>query len=188
MATKLGSRAGAAHIGTLMMLGSFVLVAGFMYWLSVTAKPTEIIPVEKRRELIENVVTLANFSNSPDDYVGELVGIRNVRMGSAFGNHGRWINLEDASRNGYIVHFSDSVRADTTSFYPSIAEGVVVNLSGVVVATTDSVLDAWETGGGFASEVDKLLAEATPYLNFIEVTVVEQARAPQGTDASGASN
>lgn len=179
MATKLGSRAGAAQIGPLMMLGSFVLVAGFLYWLSVAAKPTEIIPTERREALTENVVAFAAFSALPTDYVGDTIGLENVRMGDAFGNHGRWINLQDANRHGYIVYFSDLVRLDSASFYHEITEGTTVSLSGAVVETTDSVLEAWETAGSFATEVDRLVAEATHYLNFIDVTHVEPGQAPQ---------
>ena len=184
MATKLGSRAGAVQIGPLMMLVSFVLVAGFLYWLSVTAKPTEIIPTEKREALTENVVTFAAFSAFPTDYVGETIGLRNVQMGHAFGNHGRWINLQDVSGNGYIVYFPDKVRMDSASFYHKITDGTVVDLSGVVVETTDSVLHAWGTAGSYTTEVDRLVAESTRYLNFIEVAHVEPGQVPQSQDGS----
>lgn len=184
MATKLGSRAGAAQIGPLMMLGSFVLVAGFLYWLSVTAKPTEIVPTDRREALTENVVTFAAFSAFPTNHLGDTIGLRNVRMGHAFGNHGRWINLQDANRNGYIVYFPDLVRMDTASFYHEITEGTLVSLSGVVVETTDSVLDAWEAAGSFRAEVDRLVANATAYLNFIAVAHVEPGQAPQPQDGS----
>ena len=184
MATKLGSRAGAAQIGPLMMLVSFVLVAGFLYWLSVTAEPTEIITTEKRDGLAGNVVTFGAFSAFPTGYVGDTIRLQNVRMGDAFGNHGRWINLQDASRHGYIVYFPDLVRMDSASFYHEIAEGTVFNLSGVVAETTDSVLDAWETAGSFSTEVDRLVAEATRYLNFIDVAHVEPGQAPQSQDGS----
>lgn len=184
MATKLGSRAGAAQIGPLMMLVSFALVAGFLYWLSVTAKPTEIIPTEKREALTENVVTFAAFSASPTNYVGDTIGLRNITMGAAFGSHGRWITLQDANSHGYIVYFPDLVRMDSASFYHEIAEGTVVSLSGVVVETTDSVLGAWEAAGSFTTEMDQMLAEATRYLNFIDVAHVEPWQAPQSQDGS----
>lgn len=184
MVTKLGSRAGAAQIGPLMMLVSFVLVAGFLYWLSVTAKPTEIVPTEKREALTENAVTFAAFSAFPTDYVGDTIGLQDVTMGHAFGNHGRWINLQDASSHGYIVYFPDLVRMDSASFYHEITGGTVVSLSGVVVETTDSILDAWEAAGSFTTEVDRLVAQATRYLNFIDVAHVEPGQVPQSRDGS----
>ena len=184
MATKLGSRAGAAQIGPLMMLVSFVLVAGFLYWLSVTAKPTEIIPTEKREAATEKVVTFAAFSALPTNFLGDTIGLQNVRVGHAFGNHGRWINLQDANRNGYIVYFPDLVRMDSASFYHEITGGALVNLFGVVVETTDSVLEAWEAAGSFTAEVDRLVAASTAYLSFIDVAHVEPGQVPQPQDGS----
>ena len=51
MATLLKSRAGSANLGTPLMITSFVVVAGFLFWLSVTAKPTEIVLPDPRMSL-----------------------------------------------------------------------------------------------------------------------------------------
>lgn len=176
MATLLKSRAGADRLGMPLMITSFVVIAGFTYWLSVTAKPTENLPPDPGDEFA-NVISLAEFSAGPDVYVGEVVSLEGVEIVANFGNHGHWINLVDVNRNGYLLHVSDSVRADTTAV-SSAAEGTTVAVTGRVVETTDSVLDDWEAAGAFTSEADRMVAQSTRYLNFIEVTGIRVLETP----------
>ena len=183
MATSLESRAGAARLGTPLMITSFLMVTGFLYWLSVTAKPTEIVLPDPEEDLV-NVVDFGEFSTGPGEYLGKLVSLEGIEVRTAYGNHGHWINLSDAHSTGYLLHVSDSLRADTTAV-SSIPEGTVVNLTGRVVETTDSVLDAWEAAGGFTGSLDRRLAESTRYLNFIEVRRIQVPETPppgQGGD------
>ena len=186
MANLLESRAGAANLGVPLMITSFLVVAGFMYWLSVTAKPTEIIPPVPLDELV-NVVTLAEFSAGPDEYIGDTISMESLSIGSRFGNHGHWISLVDANRNGYLLHVSDSLRADTAAV-SSLREGMIADLTGMVVPTTDSVLDAWEAAGAFGQEIDKVLAGSTPYLNFIEVIRIEEPAVPPPGQGDGSGS
>jgi hypothetical protein len=182
MATLLKSRAGAAKLGVPLMITSFLVVAGFMYWLSVTAKPTEIMWPDPD-DVFENVVTLQDFSTGPGGYVGQMISLEDIEIVAFFGNHGRWINLTDQNRNGYLFHFSDSLRADTTVVLSSIVEGMSVSVTGMVVETVDSILDAWEAAGAFTSPLDRLLAQGTYHLSFIEVTRIELPEtSPPGQD------
>jgi hypothetical protein len=186
MATLLESRAGAAELGVPLMITSFLVVAGFMYWLSVTAEPTEIVLAEPE-ELFENAVTFPDFAAGPGEYVGQLVSLEGIEVGYPYGNHFRWINLPDANNNSYLLHFSDSLRADTTFALSSVSQGMTVSVTGAVVETTDSVVDAWEVAGAFKSEVEKLVVHSTYYLNFIEVTRIElpETTPPGQGDGSG---
>ena len=176
MATLLKLRAGADRLGMRLMITSFVVIAGFTYWLSVTAKPTEILPPDQKDELA-NLITFAQFSTGPDEYLGEVVSLEDIEIVANFGNHGHWINLEDVNRNGYLLHVSDSVRADTTAV-SRVAEGTTVAVTGRVVATTDSVLDVWEAAGAFTGPADRIVAQGTRYLNFIEVTGIRVLETP----------
>lgn len=186
MATFLNSRAGAAQLGVPLMITSFVAVAGFMYWLSVTAKPTEIV-LPDPRDVFANEISLVEFSGGPADYVGQVVSLVDVPISARFGNFGHWINLLDADRNGFILHLSDSLRADTTAATGTIGEGMLVALSGMVMATTDSVLDAWEAAGAFTQPLDRIVAGSTRYLYFLEVTKVRlpETSVPGQGDGAG---
>ena len=165
MAT-LKSRAGAAELGAPLMILSFLMVAGFIFWLSVTAEPTEIAVVAPE-EVLENVVTLEVFSVGPGEYVGKVVSLEDIEVEALFGNHGFWWNLKDANGSGYLLHLSDSLLADSTV---SVAAGMTIAVTGEVVETSDSVLDAWEAAGAFRVPVDRVLAGSTYHLNFLEVT------------------
>ena len=184
MAT-LKSRAGAAKLGAPLMVLSFLMVAGFMYWLSVTAEPTEVVAPEPETTM-ENVVAIDEFSAGPDGYVGQVVSFEDVGVTGRNGNHAFFIALTDANSNGYLFHLSDSLLADTAV---SIATGMTLSVTGTVVATNDSVLDAWEAAGAFTNPAERLMAESTYYLNFLEVVLIElpepDADEPGEGDESG---
>lgn len=168
MATFLKSRAGAAQLGVTLMITAFVVVAGFMFWLSVTAKPTVIVAPEPK-DVFANEISLLDFSSGPAGYEGQEVSLTDVPISGRFGNFGHWINLLDANRNGFILFLSESLRADTTVATGTVEEGMLVTLSGMVMPRTDSVLDAWEAAGAFAQPLDRMLAGSTRYPYFLEV-------------------
>ena len=163
----LKSRAGAAKLGAPLMILSFLMVAGFMYWLAVTAEPTEIVVVEPDA-VLENVVAFGVFSVGPSEYLGEVVSLEDIVVNSVLGNHSFWVNLADANRTAYLLHLSDSLVADTMV---SISGGMTVTVTGTVSVMSDSVLDAWETAGAFGAEVDRSMAEFAE--NFLEITGLE---------------
>ena len=184
MAT-LKSRAGAAKLGAPLMIMSFLMVAGFLYWLSVTAEPTEVAVVEADSELV-NLVTLADFSAGPETFLGRTVSLEGISLGSPLGNHAHWLTLEDENRNGYVLHFSDDLRSDTTVALSSLAEGMVVSVTGVVTETTDSVVEVWDAAGAFDAELDKILPMSVRHLNFLEVRAIELPEPSEPGDGNGA--
>ena len=114
----------------------------------------------------------------PSGYLGKAVSMENIQIGEFFGNHFRWVNLPDAQNNAYLLHFSDSLRADTTFTLSSVRVGEVVSLSGTVMETSDSIIDVWAAAGAFVSPVDREVAQATYHLNFLEVTRIKIPDAP----------
>lgn len=180
MAT-LKSRAGAAKLGAPLMVLSFLMVAGFMYWLSVTAEPTEVT-VEAPGAALENVVSFEAFSAGPAEYVGEVISLEDVLVNSLLGYHSFWINLLDPNGTAYLLHLSDSLVADTMV---SISDDMVVTVTGAVTVMNDSILDAWEAAGAFRVDVDRVLAEFAE--NFIEVNLIQlpEPSEPGEGDESG---
>jgi hypothetical protein len=180
MAT-LKSRAGAAKLGAPLMVLSFLMVAGFMYWLSVTAEPTEVV-VEEPEAVLENVVSFDVFSAGTGEYVGEVVSLEDVFVEALLGYHSFWTNLLDANATSYLLHLSDSLVADTLV---SVSRGMVVTVTGTVTVMNDSVLDAWDAADAFRVEVDRTMAEFAE--NFIEVTLIQlpEPSEPGEADESG---
>ncbi|MDE2761731.1 MAG: hypothetical protein OXQ94_13535 [Gemmatimonadota bacterium] len=187
MATLLESRAGAAKLGIPLMITSFVMVAGFLFWLSVTAKPTEVV-LPDPEDIFENVVSLADFSVDPRGYIGEAVSLEGVRLGERFGNHFRWINLPDAQNNAFLLHWSDSLRADTTIALTTLASGTIVSLSGIVTNTTDSIVEEWSAAGAFMIPVESQVARSTYHLSFLEVTRIKPPDAPRPGQGVGSGS
>lgn len=180
MAT-LKSRAGAAKLGAPLMVLSFLMVAGFMYWLSVTAEPTEVVEVTPDA-VLENVVSFEAFSAGPSEYLAEVVSLEDVTVTSLLGYHSFWTNLVDANATAYLLHLSDSLVADSLV---SVSTGMVVTVTGTVTAMNDSILDAWDAAGAYSVAVDRTLAEFAE--NFIEVTLIEmpEPSEPGEADESG---
>lgn len=171
MATLRESRAGAANLGIPLMIASFAVVAGFVYWLSVTAKPT-VVSVEDEI-VFEGVISFQEFSDGPGNFVDKVISLEDLPLSDRYGNHFQWINLLDANNNGYLLYYSDSLRADTASVVPQLTGGMTVDLTGTVRATTDSIVAELEARGAFKSSIEALVAKGTYYLNFIEVTGIQ---------------
>jgi len=176
------SRAGAAKLGAPLMVLSFLMVAGFIYWLSVTAEPTEVV-VDDPEDVLENVVSFTAFSAGPDGYLGQVVSLEDITITSVLGYHSFWTNLVDANETAYLLHLSDSLVADTLV---SVESDMMVTVTGTVSLMNDSVLDAWEAAGAFGADVHRSLAEFAE--NFIEVTLIQlpEPSEPGDEDESGA--
>lgn len=179
MATVLKSRAGAVKLGTPLMILCFLSIAGFLYWLSVTAEPTEVVVEEEpEEEMGVNVVPFAVFSAGTSSYIGQEVTLEGIPVASLLGPYSAWTNLEDAQATAYLLHFTESARADSVE----IVGGGAINVTGLVTAMTDSILDAWEAAGAFPQESDRFQAEFAE--NFIEVTSISDAQAGSGDPSS----
>lgn len=166
MVTLLKSRSGAVRPGTLLMLLSFLAVGGFLYWLSITAEPTEVVVEEPEDDVMVNEVGFADFSSGPAGYVGQELTLRSVAVTSLLRPHAFWTNLADQQQTAYLLHFSDTLLADSVS----VDMGMIVDVTGTVMEMSDSILDAWEAAGAFPNEIDRLTAEFAE--TFIEVTVL----------------
>ena len=186
MATLLESRAGVAKLGVPLMITSFVVVGGFMFWLSVTAKPTEVV-LPDPEDVFENVVTLREFASGPNAYVDRMVSLENIQVGDPFGHHFYWTNLPDEQNNAYLLHLSDSLRADTTTL-SKVRRGAIVTLTGFVLATTDSIVDEWAAAGAFKIPVEKRVAQSTFHLTFLEVMGIKLPRGYQPSQGDGSGS
>ena len=170
MGTFVKSRAGSVRLGTMLMILCFVGIGGFMYWLSVTAEPTEVVVVEPE-EAVLNAVPFEDFSAGTATYIGQAITLQGITVTSLLGPHAFWTGLADAQSTPYLLHFSEMLVADSTS----VTQGGTVDVTGMVTAMSDSVLDAWQAAGAFPQEIDRTLAEFSE--NFVEVTSIEGATA-----------
>lgn len=173
----LKSRAGVVKLGTPLMILCFLTVAGFLYWLSVTAEKTEVVIEEPEEEMV-NLVAFADFSAGTAGYIGQEVTLQGIKVESLLGPHAFWTNLADEQGTPYLLHFSETLVADSVA----VMDGDTVAVFGMVSVMSDSVLNAWEAAGGFAQELDRTLAEFSE--NFVEISSIDGAQSSESTESS----
>lgn len=163
------SRKGAAQNMTLpLMLLAFALMAGFMYWLSITAEPTEVAIVEETTPSVADgaSVAWADFAMDPESYVEQRITIPGLEVASLLGSQAFWAQLPNETP--YLVKLGESLVADSTS----VVSGDLGDFTGRVHLMSDSVLNAWEAAGAFTDPVNRIEAEfATSFFEAESVTM-----------------
>ena len=175
---NLKSRAGAAKLGIQLMILSILTVGGFLYWLSRTAEPTQIVEVEEEPAMdsMVNVVAVADFSMGTAAYIDQEVTLEDVEIASVLGARSLWMNLDTGTP--FLLYLADTALPDSMSF----VAGDRLTVTGSVMAMSDSILDAWEAGGAFLQDTDRIQAEFAE--DFLEVHTISgsMAEADAGTD------
>jgi hypothetical protein len=169
----MADRRGAANLGIPLMLGTLVLLGGFLYWLATTAEPTPPPAVEEEApEDTGPVATPLNGDsvsvNGPALY-GRLVRIENVAFGQPLGETTFLIN----SMQPFVGVMGESLVAAGQPM-PSGTFTMV----GTLMERTDSVLAAWLESGAVTS-ANEIFAE------FASEYVIVDAILPSGEDDAG---
>ena len=178
MAT-LGSRRGFADKLSLpLMIVSFLIVGGFLYWLNVTAEPTEVAIEEEvgsEGPRASAILALDDFLANPEGQIDAVVEVTGARIASRLGTQAFWIGPDDRP---YLVKMgAELVEAGTEILVES-----TVNITGSVFMMSDSVLTSWDELGMFANEGDRIVAEFAT--SFIEAVAISSF----GGGAGGAGN
>ena len=147
----------------LLMIASFLAIGGFLWWLSISAEPTEVAIVEEE-EAEEDAgiptVEVGTFAADPRSYVGQEIRFRNLSVASTLGPEAFWFQLPNETP--YLVKLDSSLVAGGTDF--QAGEGIR-RVVGTVHEMTDSVLDAWQAAEAFTNETQRIEAEfATTFL------------------------
>lgn len=181
MAT-LGCRRGFADkLALPLMIVSFVIVVGFLYWLNVTAEPTEVVIVEETTEEgsgASAILSVEDFLANPEGQIDAVVEVTGARVASRLGAQAFWIGPDDRP---YLVKMGPSVvEAGTQVLVESM-----VNITGTVYMMSDSVLTSWDSLGVFANPGDRIVAEFAT--SFLEASAVER-RAAGGAGGAGSGS
>ena len=153
------------------MLVSFVVIAGFLWWLYGQAEAERaaaaIVEDSVREEEVSTLRTVGADELRMDAtaFEGEEIRVASMNVASMLGTQGFW--LEVPNGNPFLVSLSPEVMAEGLS----IAPGNRVTATGVVRAMSDSTLTAW-TEAGTIQEGDRVVAEfATHFMEATEVAV-----------------
>lgn len=181
MAT-FGSRRGFAEKLSLpLMIIAFLVVGGFLYWLSRTAQPTEVVAVQEgggEGSGVSAVLDLDAFLADVRQLEGQTVEVTGVRVTSRLGPQAFWIGPDDGP---FLVKLGPSAVAAGTS----VSSGEMLTIVGTVHMMTDSALVAWGDAGAFPSEGDRIVAEFAVGSPFLEASTVQVPGAGEG--AGGAA-
>jgi hypothetical protein len=161
------------------MILAFLVVIGFLYWLNITAEPTEIAIVEEdtgRTSTASAILDEADFLADATEYEGQVVEVTGARVASRLGPQAFWIGEDDAP---FLVKMAPGLVDDGTE----VQLQQRVNLLGTVHMMTDSAHAAWDVLGAFPNEGDKIVAEFAIGSPFLEVTNIE---GPGGASEGGA--
>jgi hypothetical protein len=149
----LGSRRGAADALSIpLMILAFLVVGGFLYWLSITAEETEVEIVEgegEEEEMIPTAATLtqSEFLGGAAEYEGQTIEVTNVRVASRLGPKAFWVGPDD---NPYLV------KIDEELFGPPAAEGDTARADTAAMETEEAPAE------GEMAEADTAQAEERP--------------------------
>ena len=163
--SDLGSRRGGVEkYGLPLMVVTFVLIAGFLYWLNLAARPTEVAVVESgETETGVITVTLDAFMMDPAQYDGQEIRITETRVASPLGSQAFWAGPDDSP---FLVKMAPGLVEQGVTVEP----GTTIIVIGTVTMMSDSVLTSWSDAGAFQSEGDRIVAEFAE--RFVEIRLI----------------
>jgi hypothetical protein len=164
-----GSRGG---LNTIAMIVAFVTIAGFLYWLSITAVPTE--PVVAVEEEAAQAVSLAAFSRDPGMYEDVLIRVDGVEVVSQLSPGAFLVALADGGV--YPVQLSAAAAGGA-----AMAPGSTGSITGRVETLPPETLGAWAADSVFGDEAQmEAVATAGTYLLAEEVDLAAAAPEEDG--------
>ncbi len=152
------------------MVLAFLAMGGFLYWLGVTAVPTETAVALE--DDTAQAVSLSAFAQNPIMFEGDLVAVDGVEVQDVLGTQAFLMVLPDGS--AYPIRLDASLAMGGLQ----IAASDQGRVTGTVFAMTDSVLDAWATEALFADDEQREAAAAVG--SFLLATEVQLSGGTQG--------
>lgn len=168
--TDNASRRGAVDPGVALMILAFLVIGGFLYWLSAQAaaeRASRVVeePVVEESSTTARTVTGEEIQMDATPFEGQEIRLASFNVASTLGTQGFWLEMPNG--NPFLVSMSPDVMAEGVA----VAAGSRATVIGTVHAMNDSTLTAW-TDGGTIGEGDRIVAEfATHYLEATDVEV-----------------
>ena len=174
-----GSRSGAANLAIPLMILTFLVIAGFLWWLSATAEGTsgpvetaDADTAEADGGAMAMSVQLADLERVPDSLVGQTVRVADANVASRMGNHAFWVELPSGSP--FLVRMGDALTMDSVQ----VQQNQSVTVVGPIRTMSDSIVSAW-VADSVITEGQRIEAEFATH--FIEATNVTARSGGQGS-------
>lgn len=182
----ISSRRGASNMGVPLMILTFILIGGFMYWLYVTAEPTEPVVMEEMDEgpgEMESGVAEVDpqaLKTGADSFTGSEVRLVRVQVSQMIGSQAFFVDLP-ANDTLPAQPFLVRMTPDLSATGATASSGDRVTVVGGVLTMSDSIISDW-VDSGVISENDRILVEFSTH--FIEADQINvsggQGSAPEG--------
>jgi hypothetical protein len=182
-----GSRRGATNLGVPLMLVTFLLMGGFMYWLYVTAEPTEPVVVEEVDDSGDTdsagsmAVDPEDLKTGADAFTGQRVRLEGLAVSQMIGDQAFFVDLpatDDLPAQPFLVKMGPDLVASGAS----VSLGDRVTAVGNVREMNDSIVADW-VDSGLISESEQLLVEFSTH--FVEADQVNVGGGSGGSASSG---
>ena len=179
---ETGSRRGAASTTSLILATvAVVAIGGLIYWLNVTAEPTqvELTPEDTASEEPVSdvpIVALEDLRAEIAEYENIEFEMRGQTVNSLLGDQGFWIGPQD---NPFLVMMDSAMASSTDAVEPNDT----LNVRGTLRTMADSILDRWEEEGVISGQGERAVASFAEY--FMNASQVRPAAGGGQGGASG---
>lgn len=153
-------------VGTTLILAvvSVIAVGAFLWWLSVTAQPTEVKVAEtsdstgSQPAMNATEVSLGQLAAGVDGYRGQTIRIPNMEVASLVGPQAFWVQLPNSVP--FLVKLDSAAMAGGAR----LQTGSHITVTGTVLAMSDSVLNAWVQQGAITDAQKNEASFATTFM------------------------
>ena len=178
----LGSRRGAAEKAALpLMIVAFLGIAGFLYWLNVTAvgTTTAVVTASEEDPFADAIpITASSLETNALQFEGALLRIPDITVVSRVGDQAFWTLLPNEDQ--FFFKMGPELTGDSVPVTVSSGETASF-VVGTLHIMNDSTLDAWEGQGAFENTpTGRLEAEFADV--FVELEHFERS-APEADEA-----
>lgn len=181
-----GRGAAAGRLTKPLAAVAVAAVAGFLYWLYVTAEPTTVAVVQREAEDTAFAAVAptnwATFASGPQSYVGMRLRFDGIRVASRLGTAAFWTTLPNETP--FLVRLDSALMVRGMS----VTSGDLLRVVGMVREMSDSVLDDWQARGVLADDMQRAEAEfATLFLEADRAELRPRPGAGQDEETGGAA-
>jgi hypothetical protein len=168
------SRRGATNLGMPLMILAFASIGGFLYWLNGQASnemaerqayADSVAAAEEAERNRAPLIGAERIQMDASGFEGQEIRLASVPVASNLGTQGYWLEMPNG--NPFLISVASSVMIDGGP----VEAGAEVDVTGRVLAISDSVLTAWSSAGTIG-DGDRLAAEfATHFIEVSELSV-----------------
>ncbi len=165
-----------------LMLASFLVIGGFMFYLNQASKvfDVEVVQAEEADNpegsgASAQPVTLAELVGTPEAFAGQRVRLSDAQVVSRVGEAAFWV--ETPADSYYLIRLLPAVAGEAGA----LQTGAMATVTGSVHMMGDSVLADWEANGIITGGQRAEAEFATSFFEAEEIVL----RAPSG-DGDGA--